>query len=128
MHTCQISKFEFPIHTFQILEFELPMHTLKKKFLRSVPKLILKMAAFALTSQISEVDNFDIETSFQDFVKETQHKLLATPNVQTDEEAAPINCDLSSFMTINFDNPIQVLQEAAETTLTDQLVMQSFHL
>ena len=57
------------------------MHTLKKILLSSVPKLILKMAAFALTS---ELDHFDIETSFENFVKETQQKLLSMPDIQAD--------------------------------------------
>ena len=74
------------------------MHTLKKKIFSSVPKLILKMAAFALTSQISELDNFNSETSFEDFVKETQHKLLSMPNIQPDEQDVPVTCDLSSFI------------------------------
>ena len=110
------------------------MHTLKKILLSSVPKLILKMAAFALTSQISELDNFNLETSFEDFVMETQHKLMSISNVQSDEEAVAVSCDLSSFMSINFDaaeqeppstipakEPYQVLQEVAETVLTDEL-------
>ena len=70
------------------------MHTLKKNFLSSLPKLILKMAAIVL---ISELDNFDIETSFEDFIKETQHKLMSMPSVQDDEQSTPISCDLSSF-------------------------------
>ena len=106
------------------------MHTLKKILLSSVPKLILKMAAFALTS---ELDHFDIETSFENFVKETQQKLLSMPDIQTNEEAAPLTCDLSSFMSINFEaaepssstiaakEPYPVLQEVAETVLTDEL-------
>ena len=63
------------------------------------------MAAFALTSQIAELDNFNLDSSFEDFVKETQLKLLSMPDAQADEQAAPITCDLSSFKALNFDAP-----------------------
>jgi len=104
------------------------MHTLKRIFLSSLPKLILKMAAFALTSQISELDNFDIDTSFQDFVKETQHKLLSPPDMQNNEEAAPINYDLSSFMSINFEAKEQqtntVVRDSIEAFVENELTNQ----
>ena len=85
------------------------------------------MAAIALTS---ELDNFDIETSFEDFIKETQHKLMSMPSVQDDEQSTPINCDLSSFMSINFDvaekepSSVQVLQHVATTVLSNELTSQ----
>ena len=83
------------------------------------------MAAFALTSQISELDNFNLETSFEDFVKETQHKLLSMPTVQTDEEEVPPPCDFSSFMALNFDaaekQPTPVIEQTIEALVTDEL-------
>ena len=93
------------------------MHTLKNIFLSSVPKLILKMAAFALTSQISELDNFNLETSFEDFMKEAQHKLLYMPDVPPEETAAETSCDLSSFMSINFDSKEKDCAEALGNSL-----------
>ena len=62
------------------------------------------MAAFALTSQIAELDNFNLDTSFEDFVRETQNNLLTMPVVQSEgEQHTETNYDLSSFMAINFD-------------------------
>ena len=89
------------------------------------------MAAFAITSQISELDHFDIEISFEDFVKETQHKLLSTPNVQTDEEAAPVTCNLSSFMVFSCDtaeqepSSIQVTEQEPTSTSVGEKVFEA---
>ena len=82
------------------------MHTLKKKVLSSLPKLLFRMAGFGLTSQISELDNFDLTASFENFVRGTQHKLLTMPVVQCeDDQLTEGNSDISSFKAINFDAP-----------------------
>ena len=48
------------------------------------------------------MDSFYLETSFEDFVRETQHKLLNSPVVQCEEEQVVEGTyDLSSFMAIN---------------------------
>ena len=103
------------------------MHTLKKLFLSSVPKLIIKIAAFALTSQIAELDNFNLDTSFEDFVRETQHNLLTMPVVQSEgEHCTEPNYDISSLMAINFGHPqkelVEVLEESVEKCLTEEVV------
>ena len=98
------------------------MHTLKKIFLSSVPKLFIKMAAIALTS---ELDNFDIETSFEDFIKETQHKLLHMSNVQPEGTSTEITTDLSSFVSINFEAKEQeagTIESFVEEQLSNQAV------
>ena len=71
------------------------------------------MAAIALTS---ELDNFNLETSFEDFVKETQQRLFSMPDMQTDE-TTPVNYDCSSFMSLKFDAPQAAVfdTEAAQT-------------
>ena len=64
------------------------------------------MAAFVMTHQITSLDNFDLDTSFEDFVRETQHKLLNLPVEQCEEEQVVEDTyDLSSFMAINFEEP-----------------------
>lgn len=84
------------------------------------------MAAFALTSQIAELDNFNLDTSFEDFVRETQNNLLTMPVVQSEgEHHTEPNYDISSFMAINFDHPQkelgQVLEESVEKFLTEEV-------
>ena len=84
------------------------------------------MAAFALTSQIAELDNFNLDTSFEDFVRETQNNLLTMPVVQSEgEHHTEPNYDISSFMAINFDHPQkelgQVLEESVENFLTEEV-------
>ena len=95
------------------------MHTLKKILLSSVPKLILKMAAFALTS---ELDHFDIETSFENFVKETQQKLLSMPDIQADD-TVPVTYDCSSFMNLKFDAQNEMGSAVFDTQPADQTEM-----
>ena len=82
------------------------------------------MAAFTLTSQIADLDNFNLDTSFEDFVRETQHKLVTMPVAQAEGEATTeSNNDISSFMAINFDapqkGPAQVLEVIVEAGLTE---------
>ena len=81
-------------------------------FLNLPPKLILKMAAFDLTSQISELDYFNLDTSFEDFIKQTQHKLLTMPVLQSEGEQSTVpNYDISLFMAINFDASEEKIKE-----------------
>ena len=87
------------------------------------------MAAFALTAQISELDNFDLDVSFQQFIQETQEKLLSTPAVQTEEEPnVQTTYDLSSFMSTNFETREQqtgdVVGNTIEAFVEDQLANQ----
>jgi len=59
------------------------------------------MATFVMTHQITSLDNFDLDTSFEDFVRETQHKLLNLPVEQCEEEQVVEDTyDLSSFMAV----------------------------
>ena len=87
------------------------------------------MAAFAITSQISELDNFDLDVSFQQFIQETQEKLLSIPTGQTEEEPnAETIYDLSSFLSTNFETKEQetstVVENTIEAFVEDQLANQ----
>ena len=75
-----------------------------------------------MTHQITSLDNFDLDTSFEDFVRETQHKLLNLPVEQCEEEQVVEDTyDLSSFMAINFEEP------TVEKEIPEKIVRKEVH-
>ena len=73
-------------------------------------------------SSITSLDNFDLDTSFEDFVRETQHKLLNLPVEQCEEEQVVEDTyDLSSFMAINFEEP------TVEKEIPEKIVRKEVH-